>query len=197
MMLSEELRLGGSIVRLEPMSLADAEPLARIGLDPGLWTLQPRQIVSFGDMRAYVQAALDDRARSVSLPFVIVSQQSGALIGSTRYMDYAPVHRRVEIGATWLTAAAQRTGANTETKLLMLSYAFDSLSVEKVVLKTEALNAQSRRAIERIGAIEEGIFRQHLWSDSGRPRDMVFYAVFADMWPAVRNRLQARLSSHD
>ncbi len=185
--------LTGRHVRLEPLTEAHVEPLARVGLAPELWRLQPTVIATPGDMRTYVQRALDEQARGTGLPFAIMATSSGAVIGSTRYMDIAPAHRRLEIGATWITSTQQRTGANTETKLLLLTHAFETLGAIRVVFKTETLNTQSRAALLRIGAVEEGTFRQHLVADGGRRRDMVYFAILDREWPDVKARLQARL----
>lgn len=186
--------LSGSLVRLEPLLASHAAPLAEVGLDPELWRLQPSVIASLADMEAYVASALDDQAHGVSLCFVQISQRTGAVIGTTRFMDIALAHKRLEIGATWITSAYQRTGANVEAKLLLLTHAFDVMGVQKVVLKTETLNEQSRRAILALGATEEGTLRRQFLSDTGRPRDMVYFSVLDDEWPAVRRRLVTRLA---
>jgi len=144
-------------------------------------------------MREYVEQALADHARGVSLPFVIVRREDRAVLGSTRFMEIASEHRRLEIGATWLTPAAQRTGANVEAKLLLLTHAFETMGMQRVVLKTEALNVQSRTAILALGAVEEGTFRRHLIAESGRMRDMTYFSILDDEWPDVRARLRARL----
>jgi N-acetyltransferase len=185
--------LSGLLVRLEPLQAAHIEPLAAVGLEPELWRLQPRMISSTADMRAYVQEGLDEQRREVSLPFAIVDLRSGLIVGSTRFMDIALPHRRLEIGATWLTAAAQRTGANIEAKLLLLTEAFEQLKVQKVVLKTETLNEQSQRAIRALGAVEEGTFRKQFIAESGRARDMVYFAIFAEDWTETKRRLEERL----
>ena len=185
--------LEGDIVRLEPLLAAHAEDLARVGLDPSLWRLQPRPVETIDDMRAYVELALADRK---SVPFAIFDRGAGAIIGSTRFMDIAPEHRRLEIGATWLSPARQRTGANIEAKLLMLAHAFDVVGVQKVVFKTEASNDQSRRALLALGAVEEGTLRSQLLSDDGRRRDMVYFSILDHEWPAVRERNVARLTRH-
>ncbi len=185
--------LSGSLIRLEPLRLDHVPALARAGLFPELWRLQPTPINNERDMHSYVAAALDDQQRGQSLPFAIVRQGDGELIGSTRYMDIALPHRRLEIGATWLSPACQRSGANTEAKLLLLTHAFESLKLIRVVFKTEVLNDQSRQALARIGAVEEGIFRQHLLAASGRRRDMVYFSILDSEWPAVKARLLARL----
>jgi RimJ/RimL family protein N-acetyltransferase len=178
---------------LEPLSADHARPLAAVGLDPDLWRLQPSMLASPADMRDYVAAGLAEQEQGVSLCFVIVSQRTGGVIGATRFMDIALAHRRLEIGATWITKAHQRTGANVEAKLLLLTYAFDVLRVQKVVLKTETLNEQSRRAILALGATEEGTFRRQFISDTGRARDMVYFALLDDEWPVVRDGLRERL----
>ena len=181
--------LPGRHIRLDPLTLDHVAGLAEVGLVPELWRLQPAAIETVADMRRYVESALADQARGVSLPFAIIEQKSNRVIGSTRYMDIALEHRRLEIGATWLAPQWQRTAANSEAKLLLLTYAFEVLGINRVVLKTEALNTQSRAAILRLGAKEEGIFRQHLIAESGRKRDMVYFALLAEDWPAVKVRL--------
>ncbi|MCE5232064.1 MAG: GNAT family protein [Mizugakiibacter sp.] len=188
--------LAGTIVRLDPLTLAHAAPLAEVGLHPELWALQPRPVETEVDMRRYVELALDDQARGVSLPFSVVHRGDERVIGSTRYMDIAMVHRRLEIGATWIAPAWQRSGANVEAKLLLLAHAFETLGVQKVVFKTETLNAQSRRAILALGAVEEGTFRKHLIADNGRVRDMVYFSILDTEWPAARDRLRERLQRH-
>ena len=189
----EPVALAGRHVRLEPLAAGHSGPLARAGLFPELWRLQPSPLATEEDMRAYVRAALDDRDRGSSLPFAIVDPGNGEVIGSTRYMEIAPRHRRLEIGATWITPSRQRSGANTEAKLLLLTHAFETLEAIRVVFKTEASNVQSRRALARIGAVEEGTFRQHLIADSGRRRDMVYFAILDSEWPGVKERLGAML----
>jgi RimJ/RimL family protein N-acetyltransferase len=185
--------LPGRHIRLEPLTLAHVPALARAGLFAELWRLQPAPVSTEADMLAYVMQALDEQQRGLSLPFVMVRQGDGEVIGSTRYMDIALPHRRLEIGATWLTPACQRSGANTEAKLLLLTHAFASLGMIRVVFKTEVLNEQSRQALARIGAVQEGIFRQHLVAASGRRRDMVYFSILEAEWPAARAGLLARL----
>jgi N-acetyltransferase len=188
------LSLVGSSIRLVPLTIDHVPALAAAGLHPELWRLQPSPIDTVEDMRTYVLAALADQARGVSLPFVITDKASNEVIGSTRYMEIAPQHRRLEIGATWLAPAHQRSAANTEAKLLLLAHAFETLQMLRVVFKTEVLNEQSRRALDRIGAVEEGIFRKHLLAANGRARDMVYFSILEDEWPSVKQRLQARLA---
>lgn len=176
-MLLSPVSLHGSLISLEPLKHASLPELADIGLDPELWRLQPRAIQSVADMREYIEHALADQARETSLPFVIVRQADQTVIGSTRFMDIALAHRRLEIGATWLARGAQRTGANVNAKLLLLRHAFETVGVQKVVFKTDALNTQSRTALLALGAAAEGTCRRHLIADNGRIRDMVYFSI--------------------
>ena len=185
--------LQGRVVRLEPLALAHVPGLARVGLDPELWRWIPTQVADAAQMQAWVQTALDEQTAGTSLPFAIISQASGEAIGSTRYMNIVPAHRRLEIGSTWLSTAAQRSGANTEAKLLLLTHAFEALKAIRVELKTDALNSRSRAAIARIGGIEEGIFRRHVICASGRVRDTVYFSMLDNEWPAVKARLFSML----
>ncbi|WP_063580661.1 GNAT family N-acetyltransferase [Achromobacter ruhlandii] len=189
----QPVTLEGAIVRLEPLSAAHAGPLAEVGLHPELWRLQPEPVDSADDMRRYVERALAGRVLGACLPFAIVRRDDGQVIGTTRYMDIALAHRRLEIGATWLTPASQRSGANTEAKFLLLQHAFETIGIMRVVFKTEAANLQSRQAILRIGGVEEGVFRKHLIAQSGRTRDMVYFAILDEDWPTAKARLLARL----
>ena len=189
----EPVTLEGRWVRLEPLAASHAEPLADVGLDPALWRWIPTPVGTRADMHRYVETALEEQQRGVSLPFAVVDRDSGRPIGSTRYGNIEPAHRRLEIGWTWLAASHQRTRANTEAKFLLLGHAFDVLGANRVELKTDALNEQSRRAILRLGAVQEGIFRKHIVCASGRVRDTVYFSILDTEWPAVRAGLQARL----
>lgn len=144
-------------------------------------------------MRAYVMTALDEMRRGMSVPFVIVDQATGDVAGSTRYANIDAVHHRLEIGWTWLAPAHQRTAVNTEAKLLLLTHAFEVLEAIRVELKTDALNDRSRAAILRIGATEEGTFRNHMITSTGRIRDSVYFSIIAADWPAVKANLQSLL----
>jgi RimJ/RimL family protein N-acetyltransferase len=190
----ETVILRGSTVRLEPLTLDHVAALARVGLDPALWRWVPNQVSTPEDMQAYVLTALDEQRRGISLPFVIIDQASDQVIGSTRYANIEASHRRLEIGWTWLTAGHQRSGANTEAKLLLLTHAFDVLGAIRVELKTDSLNEKSRTAIARLGAMEEGTFRNHMIIPAtGRVRHTVYYSIVDSEWQAIKANLVARL----
>ncbi|WLW58906.1 GNAT family protein [Achromobacter aegrifaciens] len=189
----QPVTLAGEVVRLEPLTASHAEPLAQVGLHPELWRLQPEPVQTLDDMQRYVDRALAGQRDGNCLPFVIVRQDNGQVIGATRYMDIALAHKRLEIGGTWLTPASQRSGANTEAKFLLLQHAFETIGIIRIVFKTELSNMQSRQAILRIGGVEEGVFRKHLIAQSGRARDMVYFAILDEDWPAVKARLLMRM----
>lgn len=193
----DPVTLEGRFIRLEPLSRAHVEGLARVGLDPELWTWIPFVVTTPDEMRAYVETALAEQAAGQSLPFAVIHRQTGEVIGSTRYGNISEPNRRLEIGWTWYARAHQRTPVNSEAKLLLLSHAFEKLGMIRVEFKTDALNAQSRTAIARIGGVPEGIFRKHLICQSGRIRDTVYFSLLDSEWPQKKRALEARLARGD
>ncbi len=190
----EPVILEGRFVRLEPLTLAHVEPLVAVGLDPELWRWIPWPVRTAGDMRAYVEAALAMQAAGTGLPFATIELASGRVVGSTRFGNIDRPDRRAEIGWTWLAPPWQRTRLNSEAKLLMLEHAFERLGCVRVEFKTDSLNEKSRAALLRIGAREEGIFRNHMLTWSGRLRHSAYYSVIAEEWPAVKAALVEGLS---
>jgi RimJ/RimL family protein N-acetyltransferase len=128
-----------------------------------------------------------------ALPFALIEKSSGRVIGSTRYANIERVHHRLEIGWTWVARRWQRTAMNTEAKYLLLRHAFERLKCIRIELKTDSLNDRSRAAILRIGAREEGTFRNHMITASGRIRHTVYFSVIDSEWADVKARLEARL----
>ena len=187
--------LEGTHVRLEPLRPDHAAALWAVARDPALWEWSPTPIARRADLDAYVERAVEDAEAGVALPFATVDVASGAVVGSTRFGNWVPAHRRVEIGWTWIGRPWQRSAINTEAKLLMMRHAFETLRVNRVEWKTDALNARSRAAIARLGAREEGTLRAHMVTASGRLRDTVYFSVTFEEWPGVRDRLAARLAA--
>jgi RimJ/RimL family protein N-acetyltransferase len=197
------LTLRDSIVTLEPLSSEHAESLWEVSSsarDTYALTSVP---ATLNALREYIGAAVADRARGVSLPFATIDSRTGQVVGSTRFMNIErwtwPVPSTlqsgpedidaVEIGATWLSPSAQRTGINTHAKLLMLTHAFEAWRVRRVTLKTDSRNQRSREAIERLGARFDGALRAHMPAFDGQIRDTAFYSILRDEWPRVRDRL--------
>jgi N-acetyltransferase len=189
----QPVTLEGRFVRLEPLALGHVERLAQVGLDAEIWRWMPQPVASSADMRALVEDARAETAAGRQVAFVIVERASGRPVGSTRYLSIDSVHRRLEIGWTWLARPWQRSAFNREAKLLLMAHAFDELGALRVEFKTDARNEQSRRALVGIGAVEEGTLRQHMLTFSGR-RDSVYYSVIAEEWPTVCARLESRLA---
>jgi len=197
--------LKGPTVTLRPLSLDDAVALAAAAAEsrePYAFTRVPDGVE---DARRYIDGALAERETRGRLPFVTLWQDR--VVGSTSYLGAerwrwpagSPRQRSdrpdvVEIGATWLAASAQRTRCNTEAKLLMLAHAFDVWQVHRVSLKTDARNMQSRRAIERLGALFEGVRRADMPGSDGSVRDSAYYSIVRAEWPQVRTRLEAALT---
>ena len=187
--------LEGRHVRVEPLREDQLAGLAAVGLDEELWRWIPAPVRTVEGMAVYIATALREQAQGVSLPFALVERQTGRPIGSTRYGNIDRTNHRVEIGWTWVAREWPRTAINTEAKYLLLKHAFETLGCIRVELKTDSLNERSRAAILRIGAREEGIFRNHMITASGRIRHTVYFSIVDSEWPAVKARLGAKLNS--
>jgi RimJ/RimL family protein N-acetyltransferase len=185
--------LHGEAVRLEPLSLDHLDALAQAGSHADMFRFVTGCGPNLEEMRAFIEGALELQRSGSALPFATIHSASGRPIGSTRFGNIVPEHKRVEIGWTWITPPFQRTAVNTEAKYLMLRYAFEELGCNRVELKTDALNARSRAAILRIGAKEEGTLRSHMVNADGTLRDTVYFSVIAPEWPEVAENLLAKL----
>jgi RimJ/RimL family protein N-acetyltransferase len=192
-MVVSPVTLEGAHVRLEPLAKAHLAGLAAVGLDEELWLWIPVPVRTTEEMAGYIETALEEQERGVSLPFALIEKATRRVVGSTRYGNIDGAHHRVEIGWTWVAREWQRTAVNTEAKYLLLRHAFETLGCIRLELKTDSLNERSRTAILRIGAREEGIFRNHMITASGRVRHSVYFSVVDSEWPAVKARLESRL----
>jgi RimJ/RimL family protein N-acetyltransferase len=189
----DRIVLEGRIVRLEPLTLEHVPMLAEVALDPAIWRWTIARPETEADLRDWATAAIRARDAGTEYPFATIEAATGRPIGSSRFMNIALEHRRLEIGWTWLAPAWQRTGANREAKLLMLGHAFDVLGCRRVEFKTDSNNEPSRTALLGIGATFEGIFRKHIVMPGNGVRHSAWYSVIDDDWPAVRERLEAGL----
>ena len=185
--------LEGQHVRLEPLTRTHLRGLCEVGLDEELWRWIPIPVQTPEQMAEYVEIALKDQASGMALPFAQIEKATGRVIGSTRYANIERSHHRLEIGWTWIAEPWQRTAVNTESKYLLLRHAFEALGCMRVELKTDSLNVKSRAAILRIGAREEGTFRNHMITSSGRIRHTVYFSIVDAQWPEVRSRLERKL----
>lgn len=188
------ITLEGRHVRLEPMTLDHLPGLIDAGCIPALWDLTTSRHDTPATMRAYVETALAWRDAGSAIPFVTIARANGIVIGSTRFGNIAPEHRRAEIGWTWITPAWQRSAINTEAKYLMFRHAFEVWDLLRVELKTAVENARSRAAMARAGCTEEGTLRMHMIREDGGRRDSVYFSVIAPEWPRVRAHLEGLMA---
>ena len=186
----DPVTLAGEHVTLEPLAPGHAEGLARAAADGELWRLWYTSVPAPERVGEYVAAALAMRDDDGAMPFAVLDRTGGEVIGSTRYCNVEARHRRLEIGHTWYAKRAQRTGVNSECKLLLLAHAFERLGAIAVELRTSWFNRASQRAIERLGAKRDGVLRNHMILPDGTYRDTVVYSILDGEWPAVRRHLR-------
>lgn len=188
--------LTGQLVRLEPLSLEHLADLCQVGLDDDIWRYMIYGWVrTEADMRRWIETLLERQAMGSDQPFAVILLKNGRAVGATRYLDIRPKDRGVEIGGTWYGRQYQRTGVNTECKYLLLQHAFERLGCIRVQFKTDLRNVRSQKAIERLGAVREGILRNHMILPDGTIRHSVYYSIVAEEWPVIKKRLERMLSS--
>lgn len=192
----EPIILEGEFVRLEPLKFEHLDALCEVGMTDSLWFFTSNVVQTVEDMRRYVETALDEFERKISLPFVMIDRRENKIVGSTRFGNIDVKNRKTEIGWTWINPLWQRTYINTEAKFLMLKHAFEVWKCVRVELKTDVQNEKSRNAILRLGAKQEGILRRHLITDSGRFRDTIYFSIIDDEWRDVKENLTAKLKSY-
>ncbi|MGS0676751.1 GNAT family N-acetyltransferase [Shewanella sp. 0m-4] len=189
----KETSLVGEYIVLEPLSLEHLPALSIAVTDGNLWEIWYASAPHPDEMKAYITAALEAEARGEALAFAVRERHSGAIVGCTRICNWQQQHRRLEIGYTWYAKSAQRTAVNTEAKLLILSYAFETLDVMAVEFRTHIQNQVSRQAICRLGANQDGILRNHQILSNGTVRDTVVYSIIDAEWHDVKQGLKDKL----
>jgi RimJ/RimL family protein N-acetyltransferase len=188
----EQPTLTGEAVRLEPLTTDHHQALCQVAFAPEIWRWTVSPVLTREAMWLYIKTALKERDAGTALPFATVDLRTGTVVGSTRFGNIDGANRRVEIGWTFVAPPWQRTRINTEAKYLMLRYAFETLGCIRVELKTDSLNAKSRAAILRLGATEEGTFRNHMIVAGGRIRHTVYFSIIESEWPGVKASLQSK-----
>ncbi len=189
------ITLTGNIVRLHPLAEEHIPELTIAGRDESIWRFMRYGNIDTGDqMQGLVSSLLTAQARGTDLPFAVIQRATGQAIGMTRYLNIDRENRGLEIGGTWYSVAHQRTAVNTECKYLLLKQAFEVFDCIRVQIKTDLRNERSQRAIERLGAVREGVLRNHMILPDGTIRHSVFYSILPDEWPQVKARLEAMLA---
>jgi RimJ/RimL family protein N-acetyltransferase len=192
----EPVILTGKIVRLEPLSETHAPALAKVGLEPKIWRyMRYGKVETVEQLTGWVREILEHQAQGTDLPFTVFDQASGAAVGCTRYLNIELEDRSVEIGGTWYGLDYQGTLVNTECKYLLIRHAFYELGCVRVWLKTDLRNLRSQHAIEKIGAVKEGVLRNHMILPDGHIRDSVIYSLIPEEWPTVKRKLENRLEA--
>src|SRR4051812_8245416 len=190
--------LEGLHVRLEPLSPAHLPQLEKIAFDERIWRYMLSRVTNRVELEAWLESALAARTTG-HLPWVTILKSSGSegdrIVGSTRFLDLDLRHRTVEIGHTWLSPSVQQAGVNPGAKLLQLTYAFDTLNLNRVAFKTHHENLQSQAAIKKLGAQYEGTFRNHNITPDGTIRHSMWFSITKEEWPQVRSRLEERLAA--
>lgn len=190
---TEDVVLSGYGVSLFPMTLAHENDLKAAAADGELWRVRVTSVPEPDETREYIETALAGKQAGHRLPFVVVDDTSGRVVGSTSYHDILPAVRRLEIGYTWYAKSVQRTHVNTACKLLLLTHAFETLHSKVVGWRTDNFNFASQRAIERLGAKKDGVIRGHALRRDGTIRDTVMYSLRSGEWPEVKAHLLAQL----
>lgn len=189
----QPVALDGVHIRMEPMRRPHLAGLQAAAAHPEIWNwtwpgADPANV------EAWLEKSLAAEAKGTDLPFTTIDKATGEIAGATRYLGIDMDNLVVEIGNTWLSPAYQRTPVNTDTKLLLLRHAFEALGCNRVEFKTDANNSQSRAAIANLGALLEGVRRQHMVVPGGRVRDSAVFSIIRGEWPAVRDKLEAKLA---
>lgn len=188
--------LQGEHVSLEPLSFEHEPGLQNAVRDGELWKLWYTFIPEPDKMHQEIERRLNLQSSGVMIPFAVISAKSKKPVGMTTYMNIDAPNRRLEIGSTWYQASAQRTAINTESKLMLLTHAFERLDCIAVEFRTSFFNHQSRRGIERLGAKLDGILRNHSIMPNGTYRDQCVYSIIESEWPSVKAHLTFQLEKY-
>ncbi|WP_025255162.1 GNAT family N-acetyltransferase [Alteromonas sp. ALT199] len=193
----KDIELESENIKLTPLTMEHADALVNAATDGELWKLWFTSVPSAEIIDDYITSALEQKAKGLSLPFVVIDKASGEVIGSTRFCNADLLNQRVEIGYTWYSKSYQKTSCNTECKLLLLTHAFESLEAIAVEFRTNWHNQASRSAITRLGAKQDGVLRHHQRMPNGGYRDTVVFSIINTEWLAVKENLTFKLSMYN
>ena len=193
MSIRETPTLEGARIRLEPLTLSHLAGLEAIAFDDRIWRYMPITVKTPDHLRGWLENALRLTGAGTTAAWATVLKSEGRVIGSTRFSDLDRAHETAELGHTWLSPEFHGAGLNAEAKLLQLIWAFEELKLRRVALKTHHENVQSQKAMRKIGAVEEGRFRNHLIMPDGSQRHSIWFSIIREEWPQVKSRLEARV----
>ncbi|WP_174492816.1 GNAT family N-acetyltransferase [Acinetobacter sp. Marseille-Q1623] len=181
-------------VQLIPLREEHEQALSEVSQDGRLWELHYTSAPHYLEMKTYIEKALTQKAQGLRIPFVVMDQRAGRIVGTTSFRDFDWAVRRVEIGYTWYAQSVQRSHINTNCKFLLLQHAFEVLQANSVILRTDILNLKSQKAIERIGAKRDGVLRQDALRKDGSIRDTVMFSIVRDEWVEVKKHVNQLLT---
>lgn len=185
--------LENTVVQLIPMELAHIEGIFKAAQDQRIWEHMSVDLTNKNSVNQYVQDAIRKRENETDFAYVIISKKDQSIIGATWFLDISKQHQRFEIGSTWINPRYWRTNINTHCKYLLLKYCFEELNLNRVQIKTGHENIRSQKAIERIGAVKEGILRNHMIRKEGEIRHTVMYSIIGEEWAQVKKDFEERL----
>ena len=191
----DKIILESELVKLQPLKKSYRTALFNAAEDGKLWELKYTSVPSKDSVESYINSALQHSEAGNALPFVVIFKSTNTIIGSTRYCNAAPEYKRLEIGYTWYSKSYQRTAVNTHCKFLLLRHAFEELNCICVQFKTHLKNVASRRAIERLGAKQDGILRNDRIMNDGSYRDTVVYSIIEEEWPYIKKELESKMKA--
>ncbi len=191
----EAVTLAGRYATLEPLALEHEDEIRLAVTDGELWKLWFTMVPRPEEVRSYIEGLLAQRELGEAFAFAVRDTASGRIVGGTRYLHIDAAHRRLEIGGTWYAQSVQRTGINTECKLMLLAHAFETLGCIAVEFRTDWFNKRSQAAIERLGAKRDGVLRNHMIMSDGRIRDSAVYSIIQNEWPGVKTNLRHKLET--
>ena len=186
---NQDIILEDDLVRIEPLEEKHFEWLMPVAMQESLWLFTVAKINSAETFRKYFDTALEEKRNKKSYPFAYYNKQTQQYVGSTRYGNIEFAHKKLEIGWTWIHPSMQGTGFNKHCKFLLLSFGFETLGMNRIELKTSLLNLKSQKAMLKIGATKEGIFRKNIINDDGTLRDTVYFSFINDEWPTVKRNI--------
>lgn len=192
--MDKKIILEGNAVRLEPMDTNHLDGLWEAGQNQSIWEFTSSKVRNKAEMKKVIESAIAEREKGTQLPFIVLDKKSGQIVGSTRFLDISEAHKTLEIGWTWYSPDYWRTRVNTESKFLLLQYAFEKMDMNRVQFCTDSRNVRSQTAIARIGAQREGVLRKNRIIADGYVRDTVIFSILKEEWPGVQTGLQQKMN---
>ncbi len=188
--------LHGNTVTLEPLKIQHVHQLLEAGQNPEIWEWMTFALSSLEAVTAFVNAVTTYPEKGLGMAYAIRLNSTGVVIGGTGYWHVDHRHQKLEIGGTWLDTSSQRTGANTESKLLMLKHAFEELQCKKITFSVDSRNLNSINSLVKLGAIKEGVLRSDLILHDGRERDSMILSILKDEWSDTKERIELKISKY-